>query len=88
MNTFKPQYDRGRILRRLQRRPVTGMTCDEVEQALGLLHQTASARLNDLMNSGDTVPSGVIRKTRNGVAARVYSATRPLPRIGRPRRVK
>ena len=32
-----------------------GLTCDEVEQILGMKHQTASARLNDLMKADPPV---------------------------------
>lgn len=43
----------------------TGLTCDEVEVRLKLRHQTASARVNELMNRNRIVDSGVRRKTRS-----------------------
>lgn len=49
-----------------------GATCDEIEAATGLLHQTCSARMNDLMNEGVIKPSGFKRSTRRGRPADVY----------------
>jgi hypothetical protein len=49
----------------------TPRTCDELEQALGLTHQTCSAAVNSLMNAGLIVASGY-RKTRSGRSARVW----------------
>lgn len=50
-----------------------GMTCDEVEVALGMTHQTASARVNQLMNSGHIVRLGdITRPTRSGRSAAVW----------------
>jgi hypothetical protein len=51
-----------------------GATCDEVEIALRLRHQTASARIRDLVLDGLLFDSGVRRETRSGAKARVYSA--------------
>lgn len=50
-----------------------GATCDEVEVALNLRHQTASARVNELMRSGEIVESGR-RPTRSGRRAIVWKA--------------
>ena len=47
------------------------MTCDEVEQRLGLTHQTCSAAIHHLMKDGAVVADGV-RPTRSGRTARVW----------------
>ncbi len=52
---------RSRIKRHILWR--TDATCDEVERALGLRHQTASARIRELVRK---------RKTTSGRDARVY----------------
>lgn len=49
-----------------------GMTCDELEEASGLAHQTASARIRDLAKANKIVASGARRKTRSGRAANVW----------------
>jgi len=49
-----------------------GLTCDEVEVALGLRHQTASARINELSNRAFIIDSGRRRKTRSGRDAVVW----------------
>lgn len=54
-------------------------TCDEVEVALTLTHQSASAAINLLMNAGAVVAVGK-RKTRSGRSARVWEATHPKGR--------
>ena len=46
-------------------------TCDELEQMLGLTHQTCSASVNNLMNKGLIIASGY-RPTRSGRSARVW----------------
>lgn len=51
-----------------------GMTCDEVEAKTGLLHQTASARVRELVLQKRISDSGVKRKTRSGRGAVVYEA--------------
>jgi len=52
----------------------TPSTCDEVEIALELTHQSASAAINGLMNSGAVIAT-TKRKTRSGRNARVWEAT-------------
>jgi hypothetical protein len=47
-------------------------TCDEFEQASGMLHQTASARFNDLKRYGVIVKSGLRLPTRSGRKADAY----------------
>lgn len=49
-----------------------GATCDEVEVALGLRHQTASARLRELVLKGAIKDSGARRLTRSKRKAAVY----------------
>jgi hypothetical protein len=55
-----------------------GATCDEVEHALGLQHQTASARIWELRGNGDhpklLIDSGRKRRTRSGRRATVWVA--------------
>lgn len=48
-----------------------GATSDEVEQGLGLSHQTVSARMTELKVMGLLQPSGVKRPTRSGRKAMV-----------------
>jgi len=50
----------------------TPMTCEEIEQATGLRHQTASARIRGLAIQGRVRDSGVRRKTVTGRAASVW----------------
>lgn len=66
---------RGRILN-LIRYAENGLTCDEAEQITGMRHQTVSARIRELFESGHIVflsdePNGK-RQTRSGRMARVY----------------
>lgn len=63
---------RVRILRLIRDRGARGATCDEAEEALGLLHQTAAARINELYKPKNRQPpfirdSGKRRMTRAGV---------------------
>lgn len=53
-----------------------GATCDEVEYALGLRHQTASARLRELEQLKRVVKADEKRRTRSGRFARVYVVER------------
>lgn len=57
-----------------------GATCDEIEAAMGLKHQTASARVNELMAKGAIVTRGRDgrRKTRSGRLAEVWIDSRLL----------
>jgi hypothetical protein len=58
-----------------------GATCDEVEVALGLTHQTASARIRELVLRGQVHDGGERRKTRSGRSAIVWI---PGPGKNRP----
>jgi predicted transcriptional regulator len=49
-----------------------GATCDEIEVALELRHQTASARLRELQLRGWVETSNEKRLTRSGRMAHVY----------------
>lgn len=65
--------DRWKVLRAVD--VVTGSTCDEIEAFTGLKHQTASARVNDLVKAGLLVDSGERRPTRSNRPARVLKLT-------------
>lgn len=61
-----------------------GLTCDEIEAILGMKHQTASARLRDLITcqppyvkfkNDPQTEKPLRRPTRSGRTARVYFAT-------------
>lgn len=51
-----------------------GMTCDEIEISLDMRHQTASARIRDLVLDNLIFDTHLRRKTRSGHTARVYRA--------------
>ena len=57
-----------------------GATSDEVEEALGLPHQTVSARFWELHNRGTIADSGERRRTRAGRMAAVYKLTKEAKR--------
>lgn len=61
--------DRSIILQHLDQ--VGDATCDEVEVALGMRHQTCSARFSELKARGEIVAVGK-RVTRTGCKATVY----------------
>lgn len=63
---------RDRVLESIRARHSEGMTCDEAEVALGLSHQTCSARFNELVARSEIVDSGNRRPTRSGRKAIVY----------------
>jgi hypothetical protein len=65
---------RARILQVITGRGAYGATQDEVSLATGCLHQSASARIRELVLSGHLVDSRVRRETRYGKKARVYVA--------------
>ena len=49
-----------------------GLTCWEIENLLSLSHQTASARINDLIKENLIKESGFYRKTQSGRNAIVW----------------
>ena len=63
---------RAHVLGFIKRRGKRGMTCDELEHASGLTHQTASARINELMKLQAIRDSGKRRRTRSGRNAVVW----------------
>lgn len=63
---------RRRILE-LIRKERGGLTCDEIEQILGLSHQSASARCAELKRDKQVIESGK-RKTRTGRLAGILVA--------------
>jgi predicted HTH transcriptional regulator len=52
-----------------------GCTCDEVETALEMKHQTASARIRELSEAGYISDKGKRRPTRSGRLAVVWIPT-------------
>jgi hypothetical protein len=58
-----------------------GATCDEVERALDLTHQSASARITELRKASRIYDSGLRRPTRSGRRARVYKVSVPLATV-------
>jgi hypothetical protein len=52
-----------------------GATDHEIEQHFGLLHQSASATRNTLMNRGLVTASGHVRRTASGYPAIAWMAT-------------
>jgi predicted ArsR family transcriptional regulator len=51
-----------------------GATCWEIERALGLMHQSASACITKLRKAGHLVDSGERRPTNTGRMAKVWRA--------------
>lgn len=64
----------GVILALVKRAGTYGVTCDECEKTLLLKHQTASARLRELVLRDLIRDSGTRRLTRSRRQARVYVA--------------
>jgi len=75
---------RSKVYRHFLAQGVFGATCDEVEVALELRHQTASARCRELVLQGllekrqDGTGKPVRRPTRSGRAADVLFAATPF----------
>lgn len=65
-----------KILKLVGRRK-RGMTCDQVEAAGEIIHQTASARITELVEKGYLVDTGQKRLTRTGHLARILRSTWP-----------
>lgn len=62
---------RRRVIDFARSRGEHGATSDEIEVALGLPHQTVSARITEAKADGALVPSGERRQTRSGRNAAV-----------------
>lgn len=60
-----------RVVRYIESKGLSGATCDEIEQALNLSHQTASARMTEAKAFGRITWLGDKRKTRSGRNAAV-----------------
>jgi len=64
------------VLAHIMRHGALGATCDEIEIAERMRHQSASARVRELVLDGMVVDSGRRRHTRSGRPARVYVIAR------------
>lgn len=67
---------RAKVFALIDMRGERGATCDEIEMALDLRHQTASARVRELVLGGLIFDTGKRRITRSGRGARVYCCAR------------
>lgn len=76
--------DRARVLSFIRGRRSEGAIDDEIEVALGLSHQTASARRRELVLAGLVAEAGKKRLTRSGSPAKVWRAVEPPARAGEP----
>jgi hypothetical protein len=65
---------RERVYELIEMAGQVGRTCDELEAATGLVHQTCSARVTELKHAGRIVDSGLRRRTRTGRGATVWTA--------------
>ena len=65
---------RRKIHQLLKRKGDRGATCWEIEQEMGMMHQSASARLRELVIEGNAIDSGYRRKTGSGRNAVVVVA--------------
>lgn len=63
---------RSRIVEFVRLRGEHGATCDEVERALGLSHQTTSPRVTEANACGELIRTIARRRTRSGRMAAVY----------------
>jgi predicted transcriptional regulator len=62
---------RARVVNYVRDNPA-GVTCDEIEAALEMRHQTASARVREACLAGQIEVTADRRTTRSGSTARVY----------------
>jgi hypothetical protein len=62
------------VLAYVRSRGLVGATSEEAEQALGIPHQTVSARITELKAAGDVYDTGRRRPTRSGRNAAVVVA--------------
>ncbi len=69
--------DRARVLAFIRCRGAQGAIDDEIEVALSLSHQTASARRRELVLAGLVTEAGEKRLTRSGSPAKVWRAVAP-----------
>jgi hypothetical protein len=66
------EVDEARVYALIKSREEQGATDYEIEIAFGMLHQTASARRNGLVQKGLVCDSGTTRKTGSNRAATVW----------------
>lgn len=71
--------DRTAVLAWIREAGARGATDDEIERALDMKHQTASARRRELVLAGLIAPTGERRPTRSGSPAQVWRAVLPRP---------
>jgi len=76
----RKHQDRARVLMHIYSCWPRGCTCYEAEQALGMRHQTCSARFSDLKNDGVIIGTGQTRSTDTGSPAEVYVVAHQLER--------
>lgn len=74
---------RAQIEHYMQRLP---STCDEIEVALSLRHQTASARIRELVLQGRLRDSDHVRDTRSGRSAVIWEVIPRRRQLGEPKR--
>lgn len=74
------QAVRARIYHHIETLGEEGATDNEVERALGLRHQTASARRRELVQRGFVYDTGDRRRTDSGRKAKVWRAAEPEQR--------
>jgi len=67
----RKSQDRARVLQHIWSCGRSGCTCYEAEIALGMRHQTCSARFSDLKNDGVIIGTGQTRPTDTGSPAEV-----------------
>lgn len=72
--SMEPQVGKmqAEILRLLHTHSDRGLTCDAIERITSWAHQSASARIRELVKAGLVVDSGERRKGRSGRTGRVY----------------
>lgn len=75
------QRDAARIYAHVHHCGLKGATCDEVEVALDMLHQTASARFSDLKRDGHLIDTGQRRNTRRGRCQAAVFITAGIARL-------
>jgi hypothetical protein len=66
------KIQKDQILDLLDQDPVTGITCDEAEDNLGMHHSSCATRILELRLAGVLYDTGIRRNTRSGRKARVY----------------
>lgn len=72
--TGSAQVVRVRVFKHIKSQGVRGSTDNEIEHALGLRHQSASARRRELVQRGMVYDSGQRRRTDSGRKAAVWVA--------------